>query len=124
MGFEASSSSSPQGNQTSKDTHCAPCEALSDILRNFPGVRGRSSAEQPSTGTASAHVVDLAEEKGITPQQDCTTCRVLGTSVCAACSAYLAGHMYLAQPASRSHRLGLIAGAALFAGLGVLRATT
>lgn len=124
MGLQNGTSSSSQGDQASTETHCAPCEALSDLLKSLPGMRGRSMSQQPSAGATDALSGASAEEESVMPQQDCTTCRVLGTTVCAACSAYLAGHLYLVQPASRSHRVGLIAGAALFAGLGVLRATT
>lgn len=102
---------------TGKGEECAPCRALSDILHGMPGMRDHTSRNQHSTGTTSGQSEASAEV-----YQDCMTCRVVGTTVCGACSAYLAGHLYLVQPASRSHRIGLIAGSALFAGLGVLRA--
>ena len=75
-------------------------------------------ADDASSGAKSEHAAEAGEH------QDCMTCRVLGTTVCGACSAYLAGHLYMVQPSSRSHRIGLAAGATLFAGLAVLRATT
>lgn len=112
MGVREETDSTSPGLE--KEANCAPCRALSDLLRGMPGMRDHSARQQPSTGTA--------EQGTERPQHDCMTCRVLGTTVCGACSAYLAGHLYMVRPASRGHRVGLAAGAALFAGLGVLRA--
>ena len=109
-----------------KESDCAPCRALSDLLRGMPGMRDHSARRQPNNRAAAdarpgGTLEHAAEASG---HQDCTTCRVLGTNVCGACSAYLAGHLYMVQPSSRSHRIGLAAGATAFAGLAVLRATT
>ena len=106
-----------------EDEECVPCRALSDLLRGFPGMREHTARNQQGTrGTAADQEGVSAEHSAGSAPQDCMTCRVLGTTVCGACSAYLAGHLYLVRPASRSHRLSLVAGSALFAGLGVLRA--
>ena len=78
----------------------------------------RAAKEDTSPGAPSEHDADAGGH------QDCMTCRVLGTTVCGACSAYLAGHLYMVQPSSRSHRIALAAGATAFAGLAVLRAAT
>lgn len=110
-----------------KEPDCAPCRALSDLLRGMPGMRDHSARRQPSSRAGDDNVSpgapsEHAAEAG--GHQDCMTCRVLGTTVCGACSAYLAGHLYMVQPSSRSHRMALAAGATAFAGLAVLRATT
>ena len=100
-----------------------PCRALSDLLRGLPGMRDHTARnQQVSRGTVAGQEGASAEHSAEGASRDCMTCRVLGTTVCGACSAYLAGHLYLVRPASRSHRLSLVAGSALFAGLGVLRA--
>ena len=102
---------------------CAPCRALSDLLRGMPGMRDHTARAQPgSLGAAAGQQEAPAGHSPAGATRDCMTCRVLGTTVCGACSAYLAGHLYLVRPAARSHRVGLAAGSALFAGLGVLRA--
>ena len=106
-----------------KEEECIPCRALSDLLRGMPGMRDHSARKQQgSAGTAAGQQGASAEDLADGASRDCMTCRVLGTTVCGACSAYLAGHLYLVRPASRGHRIGLAAGSALFAGLGVLRA--
>ncbi len=106
-----------------KEEECIPCRALSDLLRGMPGMRDHSARKlQGSSGTAPGQHGGSTEDIADGASRDCMTCRVLGTTVCGACSAYLAGHLYLMRPASRGHRIGLAAGSALFAGLGWLRA--
>lgn len=58
------------------------------------------------------------------PEQSCLSCRVVGASVCTACSAYLAGTMYLGHAKSKGHKYGLAAGAVLFGALAVARAVS
>ena len=103
---------------TDKEPECAPCKALSDLLKGMPGMRDHTARNQHSAGAAEASAVQAADSS----HQDCMTCRVTGTLVSGACSAYLAGHLYLVRPVSRGHRVSLAAGSALFAGLAVLRA--
>jgi hypothetical protein len=57
-------------------------------------------------------------------QPDCTSCRVVGTTVCLGTSATLAAQLYRGVPPVRSpvHRAALAAFSAGFAALGVLRA--
>lgn len=106
-----------------KEEECIPCRALSDLLRGLPGMRDHAARKQQgSMGTVYGQQGPLAEDIADGDPHDCMTCRVLGTTICGACSACLAGHLYLVRPASRSHRVGLALGSALFAGLGVLRA--
>ena len=102
----------------STDKECAPCKALSDLLKGMPGMRDHTARKQHSAGAAEASAGQAADSS----HQDCMTCRVTGTLVSSACSAYLAGHLYLVRPVSRGHRISLAAGSALFAGLAVLRA--
>lgn len=59
---------------------------------------------------------------GQSAQASCLTCRVVGSSVCAACSAYLTSLIYIGQPKTRGHMYGLAAGAVLFGALGIARA--
>ena len=106
-----------------EEEECIPCRALSDLLRGLPGMRDHAArTQQGSGGTVAGQQGAPTEDIADGAPHDCMTCRVLGTTVCGACSAYLAGHLYLVRPASRGHRVGLAAGSALFAGLGVLRA--
>ena len=58
------------------------------------------------------------------PEQPCLSCRVVGASVCTACSAYLAGTVYLGHAKSKGHKYGLAAGAVLFGALAVARAVS
>lgn len=103
---------------TDKESECAPCKALSDLLKGMPGMRDHTARKQDSAGAAEASAGQAADSF----HQDCMTCRVTGTLVSGACSAYLAGHLYLVRPVSRGHRISLAAGSALFAGLALLRA--
>jgi hypothetical protein len=57
-------------------------------------------------------------------QADCMQCRVVGSGVCLAASAYLVMHNFAQQPASRVHRAVMLAAAGGFLALGIARALT
>lgn len=54
--------------------------------------------------------------------QDCMQCRVIGSGVCLAASAYLAMNNYAQQPAGQVHRAVMLAAAGGFLALGIARA--
>jgi hypothetical protein len=59
--------------------------------------------------------------EGANPK-DCLQCRVVGSGVCLAASAFLVAHNYAAQPAGPVHRAVMLAAAGGLLALGVARA--
>lgn len=72
----------------------------------------------------SKEISERENQTASPPEQSCLSCRVVGASVCTACSAYLAGTMYLGHAKSKGHKYGLAAGAVLFGALAVARAVS
>ncbi|KAL4859011.1 hypothetical protein ACK3TF_000802 [Chlorella vulgaris] len=83
--------------------------------------------ERPDCGTPAQQQRQDQQQQQQQDQQpanpkDCLQCRVIGTGVCVAASAYLAVHNYGQPPAGPVHRAVMLAAAGGFLALGIARA--
>ena len=75
--------------------------------------------EESSSGVLQQPAASLADG-----QSGCLSCRVVGTTVCSGCAAFLAAQLYRIPAPQGLNRYGTMAFAVGFAGLAVARAMT